>query len=169
MNLQDVAARMESQAQAIRALALGLTEEQARWKPTPESWSVLEVVNHLLDEEREDFRARLDFILQRQVGPWPPINPAGWVIERRYNERDLGVSLESFLHERRRSVDWVRGLVSPDWMLSDSTPFGPMTGGDMLASWVAHDVLHLRQLVKLHWALVGRTIEPFDVRYAGTW
>jgi hypothetical protein len=33
----------------------GVTEAQARWKPAPEEWSILEVINYLCDEEREDF------------------------------------------------------------------------------------------------------------------
>ena len=43
-------------AEIIRALVLGVTQAQAQVKPTPESWSILEVVCHLGDEEREDFR-----------------------------------------------------------------------------------------------------------------
>ena len=53
----------------IRALVAGLTTAEARFKPNPESWSVLEVVCHLYDLEREDFRPRLDAILHR-----PPRN-----------------------------------------------------------------------------------------------
>ena len=40
----------------IRALVEGMPEEQARWRPDAASWSVLEVINHLCDEERSDFR-----------------------------------------------------------------------------------------------------------------
>jgi len=34
--------------------------EQARSKADPAPWSVLEVVTHLRDEEREGFRVRID-------------------------------------------------------------------------------------------------------------
>ena len=51
--------RLMRQAQDIRQMVLGISAEQARWKPDSETWSILEVVNHLYDEEREDFRVRL--------------------------------------------------------------------------------------------------------------
>ena len=47
----------------IRALLSGITQEEAQVKPGAGSWSMLEVVCHLYDEEREDFREHLDFIL----------------------------------------------------------------------------------------------------------
>ena len=46
----------------IQAVLAGVDAEQARWKPDADSWSILEVVCHLVDEEREDFRTRLDHI-----------------------------------------------------------------------------------------------------------
>ena len=49
-------------AEIIRALVVGVTQAEAQVKPTPESWSILEVVCHLGDEEREDFRQRVDLI-----------------------------------------------------------------------------------------------------------
>ena len=33
----------------VAALARGVPEDQARWKPNEESWSILEVVSHLAD------------------------------------------------------------------------------------------------------------------------
>jgi hypothetical protein len=39
----------------------------------------------------------------------------------------------------------------------------------MVASWVAHDVLHMRQLVELTWAWTTRLVAPYKVNYAGTW
>ena len=106
----------------------------ARWKPAPDSWSILEVVNHLYDEEREDFRVRLDTILYHPGRPWPPINSTGWVTERAYNQRDLSHYAEAFLKERRKSLAWLRGLETPDWQASVTAPFGQISAGDMFAA-----------------------------------
>jgi len=56
---------LEHSTEMIRALLAGVDPEAARLKPSAESWSILEVVCHLYDEEREDFREHLDFILHR--------------------------------------------------------------------------------------------------------
>src|SRR5688500_17905325 len=66
---------LQHSTEMIRALMAGVTPEAARLKPSAESWSILEVVCHLYDEEREDFREHLDFILHRQHEAWHEIDP----------------------------------------------------------------------------------------------
>jgi hypothetical protein len=168
MDLEYVTARMANNAQLIRSLTRGVTNEQARWRPDTTSWSILEVINHLHDEEVEDFRTHLDVIL-RQSQPWPRIDPQGWVTARRYNERDLEQSVDSFLRARTESLAWLKDLPSPDWQTVYAAPFAEITAGDILASWVAHDLLHTRQLVELHWAYMASSVRPHSVDYAGPW
>jgi hypothetical protein len=155
--------------QLITHLLAGVTPVEARVKPDPVTWSILEVVCHLYDEEREDFRQRLDIMLHRPAEPWPSINPGGWVTERAYNERDCATMLANWLAERARSLDWLDGLVAPVWDSEVTSPFGRMRPGDMLAAWVAHDNLHQRQLVELRRQRLLKLAEPYDVQYAGDW
>jgi hypothetical protein len=169
MNFDLLFTRMTDNAKRIENLVEGISVEQARWKPDPETWSILEVVNHLYDEERADFRVRLDIILHHPGHPAPPIDPQGWVTERQYNERDLKESLENFLSEREKSLDWLKGLSAPDWKAVYEAPFGQIKAGDMFAAWTAHDLLHMRQLVELHWAYNLSLVEPYQVDYAGSW
>lgn len=156
-------------AEIIRALVLGVTQVEAQVKPTPESWSILEVVCHLVDEEREDFRQRVDFMLNRPGEIWPPIHPGAWVTERKYNERDLEQSLHDFLAERSISLAFLKGLESANWNASTTTQFGERKAGDLLGSWVAHDNLHMRQLVELRRVRLQKITAPYDIRYAGEW
>jgi hypothetical protein len=169
MNVAHLTAQMAHHAETIRSLTVGVSEGQARWKPAPDAWSILEVIVHLYDEEREDFRARLDQILHHPDRPWPPIDPQGWVTERRYNQRELGQSVHNWLRERERSLAWLRGLSSSNWGAAVIAPFGPLSAGDVFAAWVAHDLLHARQLVKLHFAYTVHLARPYRVDYAGAW
>ena len=57
MDLEFVIKRMWAGANSIQALTTNVDDEQARWKPSPDRWSVLEVICHLHDEERYDFRS----------------------------------------------------------------------------------------------------------------
>jgi hypothetical protein len=127
------------------------------------------VINHLYDEEREDFRAHLQGALQQPVAPWSEIAPPRWVVERNYNQRELAPSLEQFIAERRASLAWLRGLAQIDAQAGYELPWGRLTAADLLASWAAHDLLHLRQLVELRYAWLAHTASPADVRYAGEW
>jgi hypothetical protein len=161
--------QLAGNAERIRALVDGVGDAQARWKPDAESWSILEVVSHLLDEERYDFRMRLDITLYHPGETWPGIDPGGWVTARSYNEQGLAVSLHSYVEERGVSLNWVKNLEDADWEAAYEAPWGPITAGDLLASWVAHDLLHMRQLVELHWYYKEKKVEPYSTRYAGEW
>jgi ABC-type polysaccharide transport system permease subunit len=37
----------------FESLLRGLSVEQAKWKPSPDKWLMLEVINHLYDEETD--------------------------------------------------------------------------------------------------------------------
>ena len=169
MDINVLTSRMADNASRIQRLVEGVSAEEARWRPDADSWSILEVVNHLLDEEKEDFRVRLDIVLHHPEQPWPPIDPEGWVTERQYHQKDLAESLDKFLRAREESLAWVRDLFSPDWEAVYEAPWGPITAGDMFASWVAHDLLQMRQLVELHWAYTALLVEPYGTGYAGEW
>ena len=73
MRFELLRQELSNGAQVFPALLAGVTPDEARLKPDPVTWSILEVVCHLYDEEREDFRQRLDIMLHRPAEPWPPI------------------------------------------------------------------------------------------------
>ena len=113
MDVDRLMLQMLEDGERVQTLVQGVSDQQARWKPDADSWSILEVVCHLLDEERRDFRVRLDYTLHRPGEPWPPIDPGGWVTERAYNEQDLEESLSQFLSERQASISCVRVTLTP--------------------------------------------------------
>lgn len=162
-------------AEMIQALLAGITPDEARVKPAPEVWSVLEVVCHLRDEERWDFKQHLGNMLHPPDQPALPENPPNWDLIPHYNEGDLAQALNEFLAERQRSLAWLQALSAPDWETSLTLHFGPeqvpftLKAGDALAAWVAHDNLHMRQLVELRRARLVRLGEPYNVEYAGGW
>jgi hypothetical protein len=155
--------------EVFRALFTALSPVETHWKPAPEKWCPLEVICHLHDEEREDFRARLRSTLETPEAPWPKIDPAGWVTERKYMEQDLHAVLAKFLQERERSLSWLRGLADAPWDNYYLHPkVGPVSCELLLTNWVAHDLHHLRQVINLRYAyLKANTTVPLD--YAGTW
>ena len=167
VTVENAATRLSASVQVLKALVTGVDDAQARWKPGPERWSILEVVNHLLDEEREDFRHRFRNLLEHPSEPVEPIDPPRWAIDRRYNERELGPSLEGFLAERRASLAWLATLDAPD--LASASPATRCTAGEVLAAWVAHDLLHVRQITKLHYDYWAREVAPLRLDYAGEW
>lgn len=168
MDLKPFIAQMEHNAQAIQALVQGISDHQARWRPGPDAWSALDVMNHLAYEERHDFWDRLDLVLHRPQEAWPSADSARGVSERS-RQQTLEQSLEAFVEARKESLAWLRALETPNWDTACEAPFGRIRAGDIMAAWVAHDLLHLRQLIELRWAYLIRDVEPYEVRYAGEW
>lgn len=160
---------LTNSTEMIRALLSGISQEEARRKPNPDSWSILEVVCHLHDEEVEDFRKHLNFILTRPAGEWHTIDPQGWVTARNYNQQDFEDMKEKFFAERKKSLEWLKGSSGSDWNIRFQSKFGEMSAGLMFASWIAHDNLHLRQLVELRRHRIEVITRPWSITYAGDW
>ncbi len=170
MNLEPILERMERFPGAVTTLLHGTSPEDARWRPPGGQWSLIEIVEHLVDEEREDFRQRLRLTLEDPSTPWPPIDPEGAPAARGYQERDLTQSLANLMLERAESVAWLRGLESPSWECAHEHPvIGALRAGDLLLSWAAHDALHLRQIAARLLALAERDAQGYTGRYAGPW
>lgn len=45
------------------AMLKDISKDHYKWKPNEKAWSILEIACHLLDEEKEDFKTRLDHVL----------------------------------------------------------------------------------------------------------
>jgi hypothetical protein len=170
MKFTEIYQELVNSTEVIRALTANVSQGEAQFKPTPETWSMLEVVCHLYDEEREDFREHLDFILHRQDREnWKQIDPQGWIVSRKYNEQNFVEMETKFLQERKKSLDWLIDLSEADWEISSAAPFGNISAGDVLVSWAAHDNLHIRQLVELKRSQVEQAAQPYSLLYAGDW
>ena len=169
MQFKTLYQELVNSTEMIRALFRDIDQDQAQVKPDAESWSILEVICHLYDEEREDFREHLDFILHRQDEEWHPIDPQGWVTERKYNEQNVHEMAVQFFAERKKSLEWLMEIAEADWETTYTSEYGSMKAGEMFSSWVAHDNLHIRQLTELRRQYIKQITQPYDVQYAGDW
>ena|ERR1700761_3813497 len=142
-----IAQQLETNKNVFTGLFQDVSSQQYVWKPTPEKWCLLEIGCHLYDEEREDFRARIQHTLQNPESSMPPIDPQGWVISRKYMERNCQQVLSDFLSERDTSISFLRSLQYPNWDNVYHHPkLGEMPAQLFLENWLAHDYLHIRQI-----------------------
>ncbi len=172
MNLPPLINRLQNFARVLPVLVDSTSPADARWRPPSGNWSILEIVCHLGDEEVEDFRQRLRLTLENPGQAWPPIDPEQAAIDRDYNSRELPAAVLRFVDERQQSVDWLKNSLveQPDWNQAYKHPrFGSIAAGQILAAWVAHDQLHLRQIAKRFYELGTRDAAPFGNDYAGNW
>lgn len=169
MNQALIIDELSRNACGFSALLKGTPDNQARWKPSSNQWCLLEVVCHLYDEEREDFRARVKHCLKNPESPMSPIDPVSWVKDRKYLEQDFGKKSNSFLKERDLSIKWLESLESPDWEnFHDHPTLGKMSAGKFLSNWLAHDYIHLRQINRIRYQYLNEFTED-SLKYAGDW
>ena len=169
MIFQTVIQNLQGNKTVFKDLLSGLSREDYLWKQQPEKWCLLEIICHLYDEEREDFRARLKSVLEGAEGAWPTIAPQEWPVSRRYMEQDYEKKITDFIAERDKSIEWLKSLKNPDWKSSYMHPkVGPVSAQLLLNNWLAHDYLHIRQITKLKYDhLEQLSTEKLD--YAGVW
>jgi hypothetical protein len=163
-------ARLDASARAVEALVAGVGPDLARFHASPSRWSILEILGHLRDEERRDFRVRIDYTLHRPGEHWPPIDPERWVREGRFDEHTVESLLAEFMEERRQSLAWLATLHDADWSAAyRHETLGDFTAASMLCAWAAHDLLHLRQVEGVMYAYLARATRPDRLDYAGEW
>lgn len=169
MKTTEIIFQLNNNSKIFDSLFSVNSESGFKWKPFENKWCLLEIVCHLYDEEKEDFRPRLKKILNGDHN-WDPIDPQGWALSRNYMEKDFSEMLNKFLDERKRSVEWLNSLKDVDWNIKTVHPkLGEFTAYQMLCNWLAHDYLHIRQIMKLKYKMLESEIEKGMLRYAGDW
>ena len=158
-----------SNLETFETLLNKIDKQQLAWKQEPQKWNLIEVICHLYDEEREDFRARLKLVLETPDKPFTAIDPQGWVTERNYARQNFETMLQMFIQERKNSIDWLTSLKSPGWDNVQIHPkLGSMSAKLILANWLAHDYLHIRQITKLKYDYL-KNLSHENLSYAGDW
>lgn len=141
------------------------------WKRDAESWCFLEVACHLLDEEREDFRLRLQTVFDGASDEFIPIDPVGWVKDRNYINQDFDKVVNDFYNEREASLEYLNSLRQndPNWSNIIEHPlFKSISPMYFLDNWLAHDYLHIRQLTRIKYDHLA-SISNDSIDYAGNW
>jgi hypothetical protein len=132
--------------------------------------ALLEASGRATDEERNDFRARLDYMLHRPGEAWPSIDPRRTVSEGNFNAKTLDAVRTDFLLERQKSLAWLSGLQGANWAAAYHHPkMGDFTANSLLCAWAAHDLLHLRQIERILFQYLGHATQPDRTDYAGEW
>jgi hypothetical protein len=134
----------------LRTMLDGLPDEIVRANYGPATWSPHEVIGHLIHGEKTDWVPRTRLIMQAgQTVAFEPFDRDGHVALCR--EKTTGELLDLFESLRTANLTELRSLsLKPaDLERRGQHPeFGPVTLGQMLATWVAHDLNHIAQVCK---------------------
>ncbi len=169
MNPSPIILEMTRNRDIFRHLLSNTPEETYLWRPQAQQWNLLEILCHLCDEEVDDFQARTRQALENPEEPFVAIDPEAWVSSRNYAEQNYEAKLKEFLIARDSSLQWLRRQMNAPWEQAFLHPeLGPLSAGQLLANWLAHDYIHLRQIMKIKRAHLA-AISGEDLSYAGNW
>lgn len=135
----------------LHALLGGLPPEWTDARDGAESWSPFDVVGHLIHGERTDWLPRTEIILREgESRVFPTFDRFAQFRESR--GRTLAELLDTFAELRGANLEKLRGfgLTPADLERRGRHPeLGSVTLSQHLATWVAHDLSHIRQIVRV--------------------
>jgi hypothetical protein len=151
-----------------RALLTGVSDRQAYWKPTPERFSIAELIEHLSHIEAHYFRHHADQILASSNPEILSYDQNAFYKLGTYSNRDAEESLAHWEEQRDDNVELLQGLEPGQLSRTGRhTEVGEFTLGHLLNEWALHDLGHIRQLAELVRAqLYYPEIGPFQPQYS---
>lgn len=134
---------------ALRAMLSALSDDWTTNDEGPGSWSPYQVVGHLAHIEDSDWIDRTRVILEHGTNRvFDPVDrEAGFV---RFKGMTLDDLLARFAATRTSNLETLDALVGEEDLQRRGVhaTFGEVTLGQLLATWVVHDLNHMDQIVK---------------------
>ncbi|WP_163855326.1 DinB family protein [Paenibacillus elgii] len=148
----DIEAYLHTHEQLKQAIE-GLSENQLKWKATPEQWSVTEVLSHLADHNIVvSFRIRE--LLSGSAAQLPAFKQDPWVSSVRANESSADDILDVFRALLVFNSQLFRRLTGEDWSKSGVNFKGEtVTLEQAVQAFINHVQTHLRQIERIKQAL----------------
>jgi hypothetical protein len=127
----------------------GVPTSKLRKRPTPDKWSVSEIVAHLADVEvAVGFRMRL--ILGAPGTPVAAFDQDSWVLALHYDKRDPRKSVEQFRVAREANLALLKSLKPEQWKhYGMHAERGQETVEHMVRLLAGHDLNHLQQIERI--------------------
>jgi len=150
-DLSTGVAVLERTPVTLRAMLDGLPADWTDATEGPDTWSPYVVVGHLIHGERTDWIPRARIILAQ--GPQRRFTPYDRFAQFHESQgKSLAELLDEFAQLRAGNLATLAGwqLTGAQLALEGEHPeLGPVTLGQLLATWVAHDLGHIAQTARV--------------------
>lgn len=150
-SLENTIALLTRTPATLNALLREMPDAWTRCNEGGRTWSVFEVVGHLIHAEHADWIPRARWILEfGESRPFEPFDRSGHEILTR--GKSLEQLLEEFADARSQSLAGLRAmnLQGADFERRGRHPaLGTVTLSELIATWAAHDLNHLHQISRI--------------------
>jgi uncharacterized damage-inducible protein DinB len=162
-NLDEAVAVLARTPASLTALLAGLPDGWLRATEGGGTWSPYDVVGHLIHGERADWIPRARHILSGETQPFEPFDRAAQFAESR--GQSVEELLATFAELRRENIAALVGmnLTGADMSRKGLHPeLGEVTLGQLLATWVVHDLDHIGQIARVMAKAYADAVGPWS-------
>lgn len=162
-DLADAIMILERTPGVLRALLAGLPETWVHATEGDGTWSPFDVIGHLIHGERTDWIPRARHILAGEARAFETFDRRAQFLESQ--GKSLGELLTTLADLRRENVAALIGmkLTESDLDRRGLHPeLGEVTLGQLLATWVVHDLDHLAQVARTMAKIYGEATGPWS-------
>jgi hypothetical protein len=160
----EAVAVLERTPAVLRALLQGLPEPWLGRHEGEGTFGAREVLGHLIHGEETDWVPRIRQILESGAArPFVPFDRRGFGDAGAVT---LVALLDDFEARRRRNLAILAGLaLGPEQMALEGRhpELGPVTLGQLVATWAVHDLNHIGQVVRVMSARYAEAVGPWKV------
>ena len=164
LNLSDAILILGKTPACLDLLLRDLPDEWLRATEGQDTWSCYDVVGHLIHGELTDWIPRIQIILVH--GANRAFVPFDRFAQFRSDQtRPIGDLLDRFKSLRRQNLQHLAELhLTPeDWSRAGTHPeLGPVTLGQLISSWVVHDLTHLNQIHRVMAKQYSLAVGPWN-------
>ncbi len=164
-NLDNTISLLTRTPVALNALLCDLPEFWTLQNEGEKTWSAFDVVGHLIHGEKTDWMARTKTILQfDETRAFARFDRLAQETESR--GKSLAQLLDEFARLRSANIEELRTLnLQPEDLNRRGLhpSFGVVTLSQLLATWAAHDLTHLHQIVRVMAYQYREAVGPWNV------
>jgi uncharacterized damage-inducible protein DinB len=146
--------------QTLKASLKGLSKKVLLWTPAPGKWSILEILCHMRDMEREAYIERYTRILSENEPKLPDLNGEAFAVLRGYRGQKAPEVVREWVALRRQTLQLLRKTGKAQWARAGvHATAGRLTMEDLIQRHaVGNDEAHLRQIeaIKRRFAVLER-------------
>jgi len=161
-NLKDAVAILDRTPASLTALLSGLPETWIRATEGEGTWSPYDVMGHLIHGERTDWIPRARHILAGDKRPFESFDRTAQFADSQ--GKSLAELLATFADLRRQNIVILVGmnLTEGDLERKGLHPeLGEVTLGQLLGTWVVHDLDHVTQIARTMAKVYGEATGPW--------
>lgn len=115
-----------------------------------DSWTVLEVIDHLIEAERYNWISRLQFILEAgEEKPFPAFDRFSHLSLPKNSVEEKFIQFKAL---RDQNLTTLQSLINSENHLNRTgyhPAFGEVKVRELLSTWVVHDLTHLNQITRI--------------------